>query len=81
MLVIDVLGDPTALPSPLREAMLPVVENAARLCDAARGAGVPVVFTNDAHIPGLDRELDLWGRHGLAGTPQASRRRSSNAAR
>lgn len=71
LLVIDVLGDPTALPSPLREAMLPVVENAARLCDAARGAGVPVVFTNDAHIPGLDRELDLWGEHGLAGTPQA----------
>lgn len=71
LLVIDVLGDPTALPSPLREAMLPVVENAARLCDAARGAGVPVVFANDAHIPGLDRELDLWGEHGLAGTPQA----------
>lgn len=71
VLVIDVLGDPAALPSPLREQMEPVVDNAARICDAARAAGVPVVFTNDAHIPGLDRELELWGAHGLAGTPAA----------
>lgn len=71
VLVIDVLGDPAALPSPLREQMTPVVDNAARICDAARAAGVPVVFTNDAHIPGLDRELELWGAHGLAGTPAA----------
>lgn len=71
LLVIDVLGDPAALPSPLREQMTPVVENAARLCDAARAAEVPVVFANDAHLPGLDRELELWGAHGLAGTPEA----------
>ena len=71
VLVIDVLGDPAALPSPLREQMTPVVDNAARICNAARAAGVPVVFTNDAHIPGLDRELELWGAHGLAGTPAA----------
>ena len=75
LLVIDVLGDPTALPSPLRERMVPVVENAARLCDAARAAGVPVVFSNDAHLPGLERELALWGEHGLAGTPAAQVRR------
>lgn len=29
-------------------------------------AGMPVIFTNDAHIPGLDRELVLWGTHGIA---------------
>ena len=32
---------------------------------------LPVIFTNDAHIPGLDRELDLWGPHGIAGSPDA----------
>lgn len=69
LLVIDVLGDPTALPSPLREAMLPVVENAARLCDAARGAGVLACrwCSRRRPYPGLDRELDLWGEHGFGG--------------
>ena len=71
VLVIDMLGDPSTVPSPLREQMMPVVENAGRICTAARAAGVPVVFSNDAHIPGLDRELELWGPHGLAGTPEA----------
>jgi len=32
---------------------------------------MPVIFANDAHIPGLDRELALWGDHGIAGTPEA----------
>lgn len=69
VLVIDILGDPDG--SPLRDMLSPVVENAAHVCDAAREVGVPVIFTNDAHIPGLDRELDLWGPHALAGTPEA----------
>lgn len=69
LLVIDILGDPEA--SPMKDALMPVVESAARLCAAARAAGVPVVFANDAHIPGLDRELDLWGMHGIAGTSEA----------
>lgn len=33
---------------------------------ACREAGMPVIFCCDAHIPGLDRELDLWGPHGIA---------------
>lgn len=69
LVVIDILGDPEA--SPMKDALMPVVRNAARLCAAARAAGVPVIFTNDAHIPGLDHELDLWGAHGIAGTPEA----------
>ncbi len=69
VLVIDFLGDPET--SPLKDVLLPVVGNAARICDAARRTGVPVIFSNDAHLPGLDRELELWGSHGLAGTPDA----------
>ncbi len=69
VLVIDILGDPDA--SPLAANMKPVVEKAALICDAARKAGAPVIFANDAHIPGLDRELDLWGEHGIAGTEGA----------
>lgn len=68
VLVIDVLvteGDDTLYnPSP-DEAR--VVENSARVVDAARAAGMPVIFCDDAHIPGVDKELELWGAHGIAG--------------
>lgn len=68
VLVIDVLvteGDDTLYnPSP-EEAH--VVENSKRVVDAARAAGLPVIFCDDAHIPGVDKELELWGEHGIKG--------------
>lgn len=67
VLVIDELGDVES--SPLADKLLPPTLKTARICDEARKAGVPVIFTNDAHIPGLDRELELWGNHNLAGEP------------
>ena len=39
----------------------------ARVVAACHAAGVPVIFCNDAHVRGLDRELELWGEHGIAG--------------
>lgn len=69
LLVIDLLGDPRG--GALEGVLLPPTENAGKLADAARKAGMPVIFANDAHIPGLDRELALWGDHGIAGTPEA----------
>jgi nicotinamidase-related amidase len=68
VLVIDVLvteGDDTLYnPSPDETR---VVENSKRVVDAARSAGMPIVFCDDAHIPGVDKELDLWGEHGIKG--------------
>ncbi|MEC4176391.1 isochorismatase family cysteine hydrolase [Adlercreutzia sp. R7] len=69
LLVIDELGDPTG--TPLEPVLLPSIQQTAKLAEAARKVGMPVVFTNDAHIPGIDRELALWGTHGIAGTPEA----------
>ncbi|MEY8461440.1 isochorismatase family cysteine hydrolase [Eggerthellaceae bacterium 24-137] len=69
LLVIDELGDPTG--TPLEPVLLPSILQTAKLTEAARKAGMPVIFTNDAHIPGIDRELALWGTHGIAGTPEA----------
>ena len=63
LVVIDELGDPTG--TPLEPVLKPAIENTARLAAAARTHGVPVVFANDAHLPGL------WGEHGIAGTPEA----------
>ena len=69
LLVIDELGDLSG--SPFEATLRSPTDNTARLARAARAAGVPVIFANDAHIPGLDRELALWGDHSLAGTPEA----------
>lgn len=69
VLVIDELGD--VAQSPLADKLLPPTLNTAHICKAARAAGVPVIFTNDAHIQGIDRELELWGAHNLAGAPES----------
>lgn len=67
VLVIDVLGG-SAGPTPGLETM---AENAVSIVKAARKANLPVLFTNDAHIEGVDRELDLWGEHGIRNTDAA----------
>ncbi|EHF01262.1 MULTISPECIES: cysteine hydrolase family protein [unclassified Olsenella] len=68
LLVIDVLEavgeDAVYAPSPEEGAM---VANCARVVDAARAAGLPVVFCDDEHLEGVDRELELWGPHGIKG--------------
>ena len=47
-----------------------IVPNLRRLLTGARGAGVPVVYSRDAHLP-IDFELRVWGEHAMAGTPGA----------
>lgn len=42
-----------------------------KVVEACREAGIPVIFCDDAHIKGIDKELDLWGDHGLEGTAEA----------
>lgn len=69
IMVIDETGDPTG--GPLESTLLPPTERTAQILDAARAVSVPVIFANDAHIRGIDPELELWGDHGIAGTPEA----------
>ena len=56
----DTLYDPDAATAAYRSAV-------ARAVAACHAAGVPVIFCNDAHIRGIDRELELWGEHGVVG--------------
>ena len=56
----DSLYDPDAATAAYRTAV-------ARSVAACHATGVPVIFCNDAHVRGLDRELALWGEHGIAG--------------
>ncbi len=70
VIVVDMLNDfvTGALGCDRAKAIVPAT---AELLDAARKAGVPVIFSNDAHIAGIDRELKLWGDHAIAGTKGA----------
>lgn len=68
LLVVDILvtdaSDSLYNPDPQEEAL---VSKAVRVTRAARDAGLPVLFLCDQHIPGVDRELELWGEHGVKG--------------
>ncbi len=70
VIVVDMLNDfvTGALACDRGKAIVPAV---AKLCDAAREKGVPVIFSNDCHIKGVDKELEFWGDHAIAGTPGA----------
>lgn len=69
LLVIDELGN--AEGGPLEDVLLAPTLKTNELVQAAHICGMPVIFTNDAHIPGLDKELLLWGEHGIAGSSDA----------
>ncbi|WP_058270368.1 cysteine hydrolase family protein [Olsenella massiliensis] len=66
LLVIDAIEASDAVYEPDR-ATAAYRAGVARVVDACHEAGVPVLFCNDAHLPGLDQELRLWGDHGIAG--------------
>lgn len=70
LLVVDMLHDfvTGTLANP---AAKPTVDPIARLTAAARDAGWPVVYGNDAHHPG-DLEFEVFGEHALAGTDGAA---------
>ncbi|MBR0222648.1 MAG: isochorismatase family protein, partial [Bacteroidales bacterium] len=54
ILVVDMLNDfvTGALGCDRAREIVPAT---AQLLNAARAAGVPVIFCNDAHLPGIDR--------------------------
>ena len=68
VLVIDVLGG-SGGPTPGLENM---ARNAVAIVKAARACDMPVLFSCDAHLPGIDRELELWGDHGIKGSDAAA---------
>lgn len=67
IVVIDLLGGSLGNIPVLDEA----VKNAVLIVNKARELNIPVIFSCDAHIKGLDKELELWGEHGIKGTKAA----------
>ena len=45
-----------------------VIPNIKALLDHARERKVPVIYATDAHLPGIDPEFNIWGRHAEAGS-------------
>ena len=70
ILVVDMLND-VVTGSIGCDRAVEILPATARLLDAARAAGVPVIYCNDSHLPGIDRELQIWGDHAIKGTPGA----------
>jgi nicotinamidase-related amidase len=69
VIVIDMLND--FITGELKcERAENIIPNLQRLLAGARAAGVPVVYSGDAHLPS-DFELEVWGEHAMAGTPGA----------
>ena len=70
VLVMDMLND--FLTGHLKcERAGKIVPGLQRLLSGARDAGVPVVYSRDAHLP-TDFELRVWGEHAMADTPGAA---------
>ena len=70
VIVVDMLND--FVTGALKcDRGLAIVPATAKLLKGARAAGVPVVFSNDAHLKGIDREFEVWGEHAVAGTKGA----------
>ena len=48
-----------------------IVKPNQELLEEARKNNVPVIFCNDSHLKGIDKELDFWGDHAIRGTKGA----------
>jgi nicotinamidase-related amidase len=70
VLVIDMLND-FVKGSMKNKRASKIVSPLEKLLQAARAKGIPVIYCNDAHLKGIDRELLIWGEHALAGTEGA----------
>ena len=45
-----------------------IIEPTKFLLEEARNHNVHVIFCNDSHLKGVDKELKLWGDHAIRGT-------------
>ncbi|MDR3137176.1 MAG: cysteine hydrolase [Coriobacteriales bacterium] len=70
IIVVDMLND-FVTGSLACERAQRIISPLAELLAAARERELPVIYSNDSHLPGIDHELKLWGEHAMIGTPGA----------
>jgi len=70
IVVIDMLND--FVTGSLKCKRAPrIIPNIQRLLNFARKKGIPIIYTNDTHLPGIDEEFELWPQHAVVGTKGA----------
>ena len=70
IVVIDMLND-FVTGSLKCERAQRIIPNIQRLLKVARKKRMPIIYTNDTHLPGIDEELELWPQHAIVGTKGA----------
>lgn len=70
IIVVDMLND-FVTGSLGCERGVAIVPDLAKLIKVSREKGVPVIYSNDSHLKGIDHELKLWGDHAIRGTEGA----------
>lgn len=67
IIVVDMLND--FVTGALKcDRGLQIVQPTKKLLNEARKNNIPVIFSNDSHLKGIDHELKLWGDHAIRGT-------------
>jgi len=70
VIVVDMLND--FVTGALKcERASRIIPNIRSLLDFARKKKIPVIYVSDAHLPGVDDELELWPPHAIVGTKGA----------
>jgi len=70
VVVIDMLND--FVTGVLKCERAPrIIPNIRLLLDFARKKGIPVIYANDTHLLGVDKEFELWPPHAVVGTKGA----------
>lgn len=70
LILVDMLND-FVTGSLACERAQRIIPPLSRLIGYARKHDMPVIYSNDAHFPNIDHELELWGEHAMSGTPGA----------
>jgi len=67
VVVIDMINDfvTGVFKNERAEKIVPTIK---RLLNFARESKIPVVYVNDAHLPNVDIEFEVWPQHAVAGT-------------
>jgi nicotinamidase-related amidase len=45
-----------------------IIPNIKALLDYSRKKKIPIIYATDAHLPGIDPEFNVWGKHAEAGS-------------
>jgi len=48
-----------------------IIPNIKKIVQNARQKGIPVIYANDTHLHGIDKEFQVWKPHAVAGTKGA----------